>query len=163
MVVERIGSAGGVLLHATTNAEESLDRAEEAVGVGGVANDFASDTILLVSELESSVRGTLHDVRVIQRCLGGFVDGAIDGELDVLKFKGLGASARRVGLAVFGRPQEPVECDNDQIDDGFVEGAVDGMFGVESFREFPDDGHVTRVDSAGRVVFVLEVLEHISE
>ena len=132
VLVERDVWESRGLLEASADAEECLDRAEERVVVGGVANDFASHGILLVSELKCSVRGALYYVLVIQRCLRGAVDPTIDRELDMLVLKGLGTSARAVRFEVFGWSQQPVERDDDQVGDGSVEDAIAWVCAVES-------------------------------
>ena len=72
-----------------------------------MANDLPPYGILLVGEFQCSIGTALHDVRVIQGCLGGLVDTSVDGKLDVLVFKSLGASFWFVGLEVFCWLQEP--------------------------------------------------------
>ena len=92
-----------------------------------MANDLPPYGILLVGEFQSSIGTALHDVHVIQGCLGGLAHASIDGELDVLVFESLGASVRFARLEVFCWPHEPVEGDDGEVNDGAVE---DSVFGV---------------------------------
>jgi len=56
-----------------------------------MAHLFAANGILLVRELERSECDSVEVVLVMQRCVAGVVDFSIDGEVDVLETKGLGA------------------------------------------------------------------------
>ena len=63
------------------------------VGVvgGTLANDFAFDSILLVSEGDANICDVSEGVHVIQEGgIGAGVRAALVGEGDVLEFKGLG-------------------------------------------------------------------------
>ena len=55
--------------------------------------------------------------------------------------------------------EEPVEGDDDEIDDVGVESAALFVIGVEGVAEGPHDGEVARVGSRGWLVVVFEGLE----
>ena len=74
------------------NPCDGFRRAEKGVVGCTLANDFAFDSVLLVSESDSNIRNTGEGVHVIQEGgIGTGVGSALVGEGDVLEFKGLGA------------------------------------------------------------------------
>ena len=64
-------------------------------------------------------------------------------------------------LKVLCGTKQPEEGDNDEVNGVLVEGAMDGVVGVEDFRQAPDDGDVGRVGPARWVIVVSEGLEEI--
>ena len=72
------------------------------------------------------------------------VDRAVDGEMDVLEAEGLRA-AFSSGIQVFRWPKEPVEGDDDEVDDVGVGNAEFGMFSLEDVNDGADNGDVGRV------------------
>ena len=66
-------------------------------------------------------------------------------------------------LEVLGRAEEPVEGDDDEVDEDGVEGPVDFMVRVEDVGEGADDGDVGRVGSSGWIVLGGEPFEESSE
>ena len=140
-------------------AEEGLAGAEEGIGSGGVAYGFTTNSVLLVTEAESGLCQPLQAGRVIQRRVGGTVDFAVDGKVDVTEAEGLGASSRGGGVKVFGGTKKPEEGDNDEVNGVGVELAIHMVGGVEDVLELLDDGNVAWVDSRGRGVFPSETPE----
>ena len=55
--------------------------------------------------------------------------------------------------------EKPEEGGNDEIDGGLVKLTFDGVVGVKGGVKAPDDGHIGRVGSGGRVILVMEALE----
>ena len=90
----------------------------------------------------------------MQRCGGGVVDLAIDGEPDVFEFKGLGAGFDCVCLEVLGGPHEPVEGDTDELDGVSIEHPEGWVVSVKGFGECAENGSVDGVGAQGRVVLV---------
>ena len=144
-------------------AAQGFGRTEDWVVGGAMANLFASDGILLVEELQGREGDSREDILVMQRCRGGVVDGAIDGEVDVLEEEGLGASLGRGRVEVFGGTEEPEEGDNDEVADVAVEGPEFGVTQVEGGVEIADDRDVDRVDSVGGFILVSHGLRKSSE
>jgi hypothetical protein len=91
------------------------------------------------------------------------MDGAIYGEMDVSQLESLGAGVGTGGLRVFGRPEEPVEGDDNEVEEMSVEGPVDGISGVEDVEGGADDGEVDRVSSFRRVIVALHGVEESFE
>ena len=127
-----------------------------------MANTFPSDSVLLVSEFQGSV-GDALDGGVIQGRGQSGMDGAIDGKMDVSQLEGLGAGVGTGGLCVFGRPEEPVEGDDNEVEEMSVEGPVDGISGVEDVEGGADDGEVDRVSSVRRVIVAFHGVEESLE
>ena len=127
-----------------------------------MANTFPSDSVLLVSEFQGSV-GDALDGGVIQGRGQSGMDGAIYGEMDVSQLEGLGAGVGTGGLCVFGRPEEPVEGDDNEVEEMSVEGPVDGISGVEDVEGGADDGEVDRVSSVRRVIVAFHGVEESLE
>ena len=100
---------------------------------------------------------------VIQRCRRGMVDSAVDGEMDILEGEGLASSVGVGRFQALGRTQEPVEGDDDEVDDMGVERAFQDVQGVKGGCESFGDGDVGGVGSAGWIIFVGEGLEESSE
>ena len=111
-----------------------------------MADPFPSDSVLLVGKFQGSV-GDALDGCVIQRCGQSGVDGAIDGQMDMSQLKGLGSGVFASGLSVFGGAEEPVEGDNDEVEEVSVKAATDGVIGVEDVESCADDGEVDRACS----------------
>ena len=162
VVVDRAVGGGVHSAQAEGEASESLARTEEPIVGGFVTDLFALNGILLVIELQG---GELYggDIRVIQRCVEGIVDGPVEGEMDVLELEGLGASFRRGRVQVLGGSEEPPDSDEDEIDEVGVEDAILFVLGVEGFGQSSQDGDVGRVGPAARVVFVFHGLEESRE
>ena len=143
---------GAGKLQMQREAREGFRRAEERVGVGFVADLLAPDGVLLVGEGERRVLDARQFV-VIQRRRGSVDNTVVDGEVDVAVAEGLAASFG-VAVDVFGGAKEPVEADNDQVDDVCVERAVHGVISVKGLRQAAEDGDVDWIDSGGWVIFV---------
>ena len=152
------------LLETQGDASQSFGWAEEVIVVCLVADLLASNAVLLVKEAQSSMVNALHYL-VIQRCRGAIGDIAGDGEGDVLEGEGMGSTVF-VGCCVFelfGRAQEPLEGNDDEVDDVGVECPMFSVLEVEGVEEASEDGEVGWVGSSGRVVFAPEALEESSE
>jgi len=67
------------------------------------------------------------------------------------------------GVQAFRRAEEPVECDNDKVDEVSFCWPVFRVIGVESVIEATEDGGVDRVGSGCWVVVGFERLEVRSE
>ena len=80
-------------------------------------------------------------------------NSVVDGEVHVLVAKGL-AACFRVAVDTFGGAEQPVEADNDEVDDVAVESAMDRVVCVEGCPQAADGGHVDGTDSRGWVIFV---------
>ena len=152
-----------MLMEVPGKAEESLAWAEERIGSGGVAHRFPTDRVLLVTEAQSGLGQPLQAGRVIQRRVGGTVDLAVNGKVDVTEAEGLGASSRSGGVEVLGGTQEPEEGDDDEVNGVCVEPPIHAMGGVEDRLELLDDGDVARVDTRGWGVLPAEATEESSE
>ena len=120
---------------------ESLDGTEERVVVGSMSYSLTADSILLVSEFEGCVVEMGH---VIQRCCSGGVGHAVASEVDMSQQEGL-AAAFLVAGKVLRRAEEPVEGDDDEVDDMGVEAPEFGVVGVQGVGERADNGKVDRV------------------
>ena len=79
---------------------------------------------------------------------------AVNSEIDVPEFEGLGVSFRGGRLSVLGWRQEPVESDDDEVNDMSVEGSFDRMVLVKDFGQLSDDGGVDWVGPCGGGVVV---------
>ena len=143
---------------APSQTTEGFRRAEGGFGVGLVAYLLAPDSILLVIECEHSVGDALNAVQVIQRCCG-----VTDSDGDVTESEGLGASFSSGGEEVFGWSHEPVEGDDDEVDDVGVEASPHRVVEVEDVEEAQEDGDVGWVGPQGGAVLVREPLEVSSE
>ena len=163
VVMDRRGGIGIPLAEAECEAAESLARAESRVGGRAVADLFTAHCILLVTKLEGRGGDAIHVGEFIQRCSRRAVDGASDGEVDVLELEGLGAGLGSGPVGVFGWSEQPEEADDDEVADDALEGAVLAMSEVEDLVETAEDGGVDRVGSVGRRVFALESPEEIHE
>jgi hypothetical protein len=76
----------------------------------------------------------------------------------------LGATVFIGGVVqVFGRTEQPVEGNDDEVDNVGVESAVLGVLSVEGVHEAADDGDVRWMSPGGWIVFVPESLEESSE
>ena len=159
MFVKRSVGRGAPGEEASDDAPECLGRAEERIVGAEVADLFTLDSILLVSERKYPMSDEGYVVRVMQRCLGGYVDSVVDGDVDVTEAEWRGAGFRTAGLDILGRLEEPEERDNDEINDVGVENPVFFVIGVEGVAEGPHDGEVARVGSRGRFVLVFEGFE----
>ena len=153
VVMDGSRSGSAMSLQVQGKAPQCFDRAKERVVVGGVAYLFAFDCVLLVGKFQGSV-GDALDVCFIQRSSRGGVDMAVNREVDVPELKGLGSSFRCGRLSVFGRPQEPVESNDDEVNDMSVEGSLDRMVLVKDFGQLSDDGGVDWVGPCGGGVVV---------
>ena len=120
-----------------------------------MANNFAAYSVLLVSEAQGRVSATLGYL-VIQRHLVRGQCFPLNGEGNVAKEEGLRAAFAFSGQ-VFGWSKQPVEGDDDEVEDNFVEHAPFFVVQVQDLLEFPDDGQVGWVGSSGRVVVVAEL------
>ena len=163
VLVERRCAGSAVALEAHRYASEGLARAVKRVRVGFVANTFAADSILLVSELQRGVAEAGGDNGVIQRCCVAGVHLAVDGKVCVLELEGLRARFRCGGFEVFGWTEEPVETDDGQVDDVGFHGSVFGVVDVEAGAHALEDGKADGVGARGWVVFVGHSLEERSE
>ena len=154
---------GVVVLKVEAEAAEGFTGTEEGVVGGSVAQTLTLHAILLVNELQSRVRD-LVDSCFIQRGGRSVVHATIDGEVNVLEQEGLtlGIVAGR-GLAVFSRPEEPEEGNNDEEDRGVVGLSIGGVLGVDGFEEGTDDGSVDGLDTPCGLVLVPERLDKSSE
>ena len=159
MVVQRSVCRRMVVAQALDNAAQSLGRANERVCRGSMADLFAPDGILLVTEFERRVLDSADAVRVIQRCFQGVVDSATYRQVDLAQGEGLGARVFVGSEGVFGWSEQPEEGDHNEVTDVFVEGTVLEVVEIEGGEQGPDDGDVDRVGSAWRVIVVLEGLE----
>ena len=72
------------------------------------------------------------------------VDCAVDGEVNVLEEEGLRASFSGC-VQVFRGRKEPVEGDDDEVDDVGVGDAEFGMLSLEDVDDGADNGDVSRV------------------
>ena len=99
----------------------------------------------------------------MQRCVAGVVDLAVDGEVDILETKGLGAGFRRGGVEVFCRSEEPEEGHDNKVGDMSVEGTEVSMQEVEGFEHGGEDGDVDRVGASGWIFFLLESFDEVGE
>ena len=71
---------------------DGFRRAEKGVVGCTLANDFAFNSVLLVSEGDTNISDVSEGIHVIQEGgIGTGVGSALVGEGDVLEFKGLGA------------------------------------------------------------------------
>ena len=84
---------------------------------------------------------------------------SVNGEVDVPVEERLSSCRWVAGLSVFCGAQEPVEGDNDEVDDVLVERSKFGVFCVEQVVEFSDDRDVCWVGSCLWVVVVSERLD----
>ena len=135
-----------VLMEVPSKAEEGLAWAEEGVRGGSMAHRLPTNSVLLVAEAQSGLGESLEASRVIQRRVGGTVDLAVDGEVDVTETEGLGTSSWTGGREVFGRAKEPEEGHDDEVDGMGVELSVHVVGSVEHRLELLDDGDVAGVD-----------------
>ena len=92
----------------------------ERVSAGLVANLFTSDGVLLVGEGERRILDALHPV-VIQRGHGSVDNLVVNGKVDVLIAADL-ATRFRITMDIFGGSEQPVESDNDEVNDVTIEG-----------------------------------------
>ena len=139
------------------DAGESFRGAEERVAVGSMANSFPTHGVLLVREGECSVANSVDDLFIQRRLVSG-KGFTVDSESDVAEAEGLGAAFASV-VEVLGRPKQPVEGHDDEVEDMAVDFAVDRMLEVEYLANLSDDGQVRGVGASGGVVFVSELLE----
>jgi hypothetical protein len=161
--VAKGGSISNMRADVHRDASQSLGGTHVGVTSGAVSYFFAADSILLVREFEGSERDSFQVVLVMQRCVGGVVDTAVNREEDVTESEGL-AAGRSVGRAcILGGAHEPVEGNDTQELCVAVEDAPLGMVRVKGFEESADDGDVDRVGPGGGVIFALEALDEIKE
>jgi hypothetical protein len=66
-------------------------------------------------------------------------------------------------MEVLGGAEEPVEGDDDEVDNVLVEAAFFRVVEVKGVQEGSQDGDVCRVGSSGGVILVPEALEESSE
>ena len=163
VVVNRGVGRSAIALEVACDAAQCFGGTVERVRVGTMAHSFATNGILLVREGQTRMRDAVESSLVIQRCRGRHVDRPPNGEADVAKAEGLGASFGGVAVEAFAWSQEPMECDDDEVDDMFVECAMDRVIGVEGCGESSENGDIGGVGSRGRFVFVAEALEESSE
>ena len=64
-------------------------------------------------------------------------------------------------VGVFGWSEQPEEADDDEVASDGVEGAPDGVVGVEGVADAADDGEVDRVGAVFGLVFAVESPEEI--
>jgi hypothetical protein len=147
---------------ATGEASEGLAGAEARIVGGLVADLFAPDTILLVSERQNSAFDEF--VRhFIQRRVRGAELFSVGSEADIAQAEGLGARGRGAAVGAFGGTWEPEEGDDDEVDGDAVDRAFGGVSGVEGIVEGADDDGVDRVAAGGWVVLVAHGFEEIRE
>ena len=94
----------------------------------------------------------------MQRGCKGRVDVAADGELDVAQLVGHCVAVFGVQGAVeaLARSEEPVECDDGQVNDVGPACAKLRVGAVKHFDEGSKDGDADRVGARARAVFLLE-------
>ncbi len=124
---------------------------------------FTADSILLVLELQCSRSDTVHVVRVIQRCVRGAVNAAVDGEVDVSELERLGARLFGGGVSVFGWSEQPEEADDDEVSDDLVVGPPLGVVEAEGVVELAEDRGVGGVGPVFGGVFADQSPFEISE
>ena len=135
-------------------APKSFGTANKWIVGGAVAYLFASHSVLLVGEGESSVLDACDAILVIQRRCGGGVDGAAHGENNISELEGFASCLASRFFEVFGWAGEPEEGDDDEVNDSTIEGAIGRVIEVESFEEVSDDGDIAGVGSGRRLVVV---------
>jgi hypothetical protein len=154
------------------NAAQGFARAEVRVSIGELADLFAFDGILLVREGKGCTGDGSFELvirewgtcLVIQRCVRGRADAAMDGESDVTEAEGLAAGFCRVwGEEVFGRAEEPEEGHSDKVDGVELEGPQGWVVEVQCPGEATEDGDVGRVGSGGWVVGSFHAAEESME
>ena len=150
--VDRCVGPGAVSLEVHRDASEGFTGAVERVGVGFVANSFATDSILLVSELQRGGLEAGGDNGIIQRCCEAGVHPAVDGEMEVFELEGLRACFRCEGVEVFSGAKEPEETDNGEVDCVLLEGTQDGVVDVKGVAHALEDGETDGVGASDRVV-----------
>ena len=91
------------------------------------------------------------------------VDDHPDGEVDVAEGEGLRAAFLVGGFQVFSGAEEPVEGDDDKVDDVRVESAEDSVRGVEGFQEGTDESKVGWTGTMGEIVLISECLDERRE
>ena len=66
-------------------------------------------------------------------------------------------------VQVLSWPEEPIEGDNDEVDDVGVGNTIFGVFGVEGVDDGTNDGDVGWVGTGFWVVFIAQGFEESSE
>ena len=151
------------LAEAHGNAAKRLAGADGWIRVGTVTDLFTTDCILLVIELQSRTGDAIDIVQFIQRCIGGAVDAAVDGEVDVSELERLGVRLFGGGVGVFGWSEQPEEADNAEVPDDLVVDAPMGVLEVKDIVKLAEDGDVGRVGTVGGSVFLAHGGHEISE
>jgi hypothetical protein len=132
---------------------------------------LAFDSILLVRKREAGtveardelVFGERVSVFVMQRSVEGGVDSSMDCEGDITETKGLAVGFSGGGVEVFGRPEQPEEGEDDELDCVLLEAPKDWVIDVEHGEELSDDGDVDKVGSRRWVVVFFHGSVEISE
>jgi hypothetical protein len=87
----------------------------------------------------------------------------MDREGDIAETKSLAAGFSGGGVEVFGRPEQPEEGEDDELDDVLLEVPEDQVIGVEHGEELLDDSDDDRVGSRLGVVVSFHGSVEISE
>ena len=113
-----------------------------------MADVLAAHDILLVSKCQSS-KGDAINACIIQRGRGGVDHEVVDVWVNIAQAECLCPSFGRAGCEVLGRPEEPEETDEGQVDDVAVRLSFGAVLGVEDLVHVLDDGEVGRVSTFG--------------
>ena len=136
---------------------------ETRVVVGTLANDFAFDSILLVSEGDSDISDIGEGVHVIQEGSGwADVGSALVGESDVFELEGLGAQLGVVGMEELARAHEPEEAGDGELEDVFVEETMIGVVEVEPIMHGLDEGEANGIHPGLGAVVAFESFDEVA-
>jgi hypothetical protein len=116
-----------------------------------------------VEARDEFVFGESDSVFVMQRSVEGGTDSAMDRKGDIAETKGLAAGFSGGGVEVFGRPEQPEEGEDDELDGVLLEVPEDWVINVKHREELSDDSDVDRVGSRRRVVVPFHGSVEISE
>jgi hypothetical protein len=108
-----------------------------------LAHLLAFDSILLVRKREAGtveardelVFGERVSIFVMQRSVEGGIDSSMDCEGDITETKGLAAGFSGGGVEVFGRPKQPEEGEDDELDRVLLEVPEDWVVDVKHGEE----------------------------